>query len=639
MKRIAAPASRPTGRARTALVLSAILLLALGVRVAHLVDIADSPYFTRPMIDGEAYDALALAIRAGTAPLRPYYQDPLYPYLLALVYLVFGHSYLAVYALQLLLGLAVTCFAFDTTRRLFDARAAAVAAVLAALYPVFIYYEGMIEKTALAVFLTSLAIWATVRSLQSDRWQWPALAGLGLGLAGLVRANLLAFAPLLILLHLLRGRRVPAHALVTAVTLAAVVGPVVIRNSVIAREPLATTTQAGQNFYIGNGPHNRTGQYEAPSWLRATPLFEETDLRAWAELREGRPLRYGELSRFYFRQSLDRLRAEPAAALRLLGRKTLLFFNRIEVPDNQDLGFFSRYSWVLRLPLPGFALVFCLGFAGLLLFFRRSAAHLALAAFFLLYAASVIAFFVLARYRLPAVTALLPFAGGMAVRLLDCRRDHRWRRLAAGVGLVLACLAPTLVPLRRPDRNHEHAQSLVNLAAVYCREGDTTAAVASLREALSLSPGHPRAAHTLGIIALNRGDQAAALELFGLATAGHPTDPAMHYHHGRSLEHYDRVDEALAAYRRSAEMNPAEPKYRFAVGTALQRLGRFEAALAVYDTLLFISPASAPVHHNRAVALYNLHRYPEAATELEAARRLGGPVNPEFERQLRSRLP
>jgi hypothetical protein len=121
--------------------LLAVLVLGLGLRVASLTDIADSPFFTRPMVDGQAYDRWALAIigrtedaEAKTAANSPFFQDPLYPYFLALIYSVFGHSYWAVYMVQLALAMALLLLIYDTARRLFDRRAGIMAAAMAALW-------------------------------------------------------------------------------------------------------------------------------------------------------------------------------------------------------------------------------------------------------------------------------------------------------------------------------------------------------------------------------------------------------------------------------------------------------------------------------------------------------------------------
>ncbi|MBN2465616.1 hypothetical protein JXD38_08375, partial [candidate division WOR-3 bacterium] len=81
--------------------LLAVLVLGLGLRISNLADISDSPFFTRPVIDGQVYDSWAMSITESRAPAQPFYQDPLYPYFLALIYSVFGHSYWAVYIVQL----------------------------------------------------------------------------------------------------------------------------------------------------------------------------------------------------------------------------------------------------------------------------------------------------------------------------------------------------------------------------------------------------------------------------------------------------------------------------------------------------------------------------------------------------------
>jgi 4-amino-4-deoxy-L-arabinose transferase-like glycosyltransferase len=208
------PRPRPgRGTSPRVWLLVAVLALGLGLRVANLVDISDSPFFTRPVIDGLAYDRWAMAIvgRAESPEVKavasgPFYQDPLYPYFLATIYAVFGHNYWAVYLFQFALALVFLLLVYDTARRLFDWRAGISATAMAALYRPFIFYEGQIEKIALAVFLTTLFLWLLVRSLRSDHSSFrlrassfllPGATGIALGLAALTRANMLLFVPLL----------------------------------------------------------------------------------------------------------------------------------------------------------------------------------------------------------------------------------------------------------------------------------------------------------------------------------------------------------------------------------------------------------------------------------------------------------
>ena len=662
------PSAHPAKTARTRIwLLLAVVALGLGLRIANLVDISDSPLFTRPAVDGRVYDRWALAIigrpdspEAKTVVNEPFYQDPLYPYFLALVYSVFGHGYWAVYLIQLVLAMGLLLLVYDTARRLFDWRAGIAAAGIAALYKPFIFYESQIEKTALAVFLTALLIWLFVRATshrpQATRgnsavghWAWPFASGVALGLAALTRANTLLFAPLLPLALALnpqvknRNLRIGAAA-ASLLGLLLVIAPVSVRNSILAREFVLTTTQAGQNLYIGNSQYNTGGLYVAPPWVRPTPDFEQSDFAEYARKVENRRLSYGQVSRFYVRAAVDWARTHPRDFTRLLWRKTMLYFINFEVPDNQDIGFVARYSWVLRLPLFSFGVVFALGLAAMILL-GRGLARLSLVVFFFGYAASVIAFFIFSRYRIPTVSALLPFAGAMVLWLADAvqglrssraRRPISPARVAGALVLTLAIYAATLVPTRPGRVQADAAISLVNLAEDYCHEGDTARAVKTYEQALATQPGLALASRELGHIMIARNDLNRALLLLSDAAQVDPSDPYAHVLLGEVRQRLRQFDAAVDEFSRAVALAPGRIEFRFELATALQQLDQYPQALAQYDTMIQLAPDNPGVRHNYAVCLYKVGRLDDARAQLETARRLGGQVNAKFDSLLNS---
>jgi 4-amino-4-deoxy-L-arabinose transferase-like glycosyltransferase len=555
-----------------------VLAAAALLRGANLAFLSSSPFFRRPTLDGAFCDRWALDILAGSAPATPFYQDPLYPHLLALLYRLFGHDYLPVYVLQLLLGLGVVAVVFDLTRRLFDLRSAVAAGLFAAAYRPFLFYEGQVEKTAVAVALTAIWLWLSVRGLEGRRKGDAFLAGLALGLACLTRGNLLAFVPLLALLFLLAptrprvgeaSRRGVALATVALAGSLCVLAPVALRNSLLGGELLLTTTQFGQNFYAGNNAANRDGQNGTPPWVRTAPEFEEEDFAAHARHVEGRALSRREVSLFYVRQAVAWIGGNPGDFLSLTARKAALYVSRHEVPDNADIGFFGRYSPLLRPPLPGFGAVFALGFAGMALLGRVGVARRALMTFFWLYALATVAFFVLSRFRVLAVPALLPFAGAFVVwsgeSAAAAARGEGVRRPLRGLALAAVGLALTLLPVPGVSSVTAGSQSLVNLGAQLYQEGDVDAAAAAFRDALGIDPRSVSALRSLGVLEFGRGNRAAAQTLLTQALEAGTEDPVSHYYLGMIREEQGDIAAAAGHYVAAARLLPGREDIRAAL--------------------------------------------------------------------------
>src|SRR5437879_5458681 len=87
------------------LALGTIVALATMLRVDHVLLLRATPWFDHLVVDPEYYDEWARRIAAGDwLGDRPFYMDPLYPYLLAVVYRVWGRDLLLVRLLQVALA-------------------------------------------------------------------------------------------------------------------------------------------------------------------------------------------------------------------------------------------------------------------------------------------------------------------------------------------------------------------------------------------------------------------------------------------------------------------------------------------------------------------------------------------------------
>lgn len=467
--------------------LAAVLALATLLRVAYVVELRATPWFDQLVVDPEYYDQWAQRLAAGDwLGTGAFYMDPLYPYLLGALYAVAGRDLVLARLLNVVCSVAACALTAGLGRRVGGPTVGLLAGLGLALYEPDIFNCGELDKTALSMLLVAAFLF-----LLSDRRRGARVAaGFVLGLATLTRANLLVFVPLgaLALAAGPDGRPRASRATTAALFLLAValaLAPVTWRNLHVSGEWVPTTTQLGQNFYTGNNPENPYGAYGVVSFVRANPHFEEADFRAAAETRSGRTLGAGAASRFWLRAGLAHLATEPVFALQAFARKAVLFWNDFEISDSQDQYLMARESRVLRLPLLGFGEVVSLAVLGLVAYGRRRRLVRLLGMYVLLYGATLVAFFIFARYRIQVVPALLPLAGLGVMEVVAGVRARDWRlaRAAAIVG-VAGWLSFRTIGLFSPDHPTVVEMRLRRFANVYMTAGDPDRAIAALQEAI-----------------------------------------------------------------------------------------------------------------------------------------------------------
>src|SRR4051812_35723834 len=177
-------------------ILFAILALALVLRLAHLWAVRDQPFFSSLAMDSQEYDRWAQGIAAGDwLGSRVFFQAPLYPYLLAAAYTVLGHRLALVYLLQILLAVAGCWALYRAGREMADERTGLGAALLAAVYGPFLFYDAQLLKESLAVTATSFLLWALAAARSRPGLKTWIGAGALLGVLALLRENALLLVP------------------------------------------------------------------------------------------------------------------------------------------------------------------------------------------------------------------------------------------------------------------------------------------------------------------------------------------------------------------------------------------------------------------------------------------------------------
>jgi tetratricopeptide (TPR) repeat protein len=635
------PDQDPSADPRFRRSVATIFALALLLRVAHVLTLRSSPFFDSLFLDLALYDEWGARIATGALlGEAPFFQDPLYAYVLGAVYAVLGHEHLPVLLIQALSGAAVGPMLAVAARRHLGPSVALVAGALAAVYLPSIYYDGLILKTSLSVFLVALLLLLLSRAGDHGATWW-IVVGAVLGAACLNRGNLLLAAPLLAVWILARGaghgsdgtgRSGPPWGAARRKELVAfgaglllLLLPAALHNRLAGGEWILTTANAGQNLFIGNNPLNVDGEYQALPFVDSNPRHEQADFAAEAARRSGAPLGPRRTSRFWRDEALRWMREHPGDLTVLTWRKLQVFWSAYEVPDNLDYYLYREYAPLLRLPVPGFGLVAPLGLLGALLALSRPGWPRLLAVFVAVYSTSVVAFFVLARFRMPMMPAIHVLAALAAVEIV--RSVRAWlggraaptRAVALSLALIALCAWVNL-PVRGPrdgyavriaraldlpHRAETTALAHYNLGLVHARRAEAAKRAGGARASERTRLWYGRAEEELLL----------AIEL-------EPERPQFHVELGKVLAQQHRDAEAIERYRIARELAPGDYRIAHSLGLLYRRVGDLDSAAAAFRRSLALAPRHAAGAVQLGEVLLEQGRAADAAQAFRHALRL-----------------
>lgn len=575
--------------------LVAAVAVAWAMRLLHWKSLAPHPWFDFLGLDALYYDEWAKRIlREGVQGEDPFFMGPLYPYLIAGVYKVLGTSLDAVRHLQVLLSCATVVLVHGIARRLAGPPAAMIASGAAAAYGPLVYYSVSLLNETLLAFVAAALLLLLLEAAGRRSLPLALAAGAAMGVYALGRGNILMFAPLAFLWlaaawgRPLEPRRsgwrrgLPAGVALAAGTVLLIL-PATVHNW-RAGDPALLTTNGGLNFYIGNGPM-ANGGHMTPVLELPQPdgtvrrieadLTKDVECRTEAELATGRPLKYTEVSAFWADETWKAIRRDPGRFAALLVMKLSHFWSTYEIPQIEHFGYFRRYSLPLRGPALTFALIGPLSVVGMALALRRPGRWALPLLFVAAYSTSIILFFVLARYRLPVLPALLPFAAHAVVETARAVRARRWRWVGSAAAGGAACGWLMQANLYGVDEAKGIAQILYRHGIVADAAQDWEGATAHYRDALALKPDYSKGHLNLGVDLARTGRIEEAMEHLREAERLDPGYSRAPYNRGTLLDDLGRWDEAREAYARAVEL---EPRY------LLARLALAEMSIAAADT-------------------------------------------------------
>lgn len=305
------------------LIVTVIFMLALAVRLAA-VYMDESPLET----DENEYDRLAVSMAAGNGyinsgdgtptALRP----PLYPAVLALIYMTFGHSIVAVKLIQAMAGAFMVVMLYGIAHRIFNPAVAFLTGIFSSFYMTFVVCTSLLYTETLSAFLIILITYLVIK-IDTENIAASCCVGVLCGLLMLMRSSTF-FIPILVvaagITKAKAARRTFSRVLLGSVAMLLFFGltllPWTVRNYKVFGKGVFVSTNSGLNLYQGlmRSPE-RIFDLEPKSdvSVNADAIKDETERNA-----------------FFVEEALKIYKNRPLFALKMMLLRLLFFWNIID---------------------------------------------------------------------------------------------------------------------------------------------------------------------------------------------------------------------------------------------------------------------------------------------------------------------
>ncbi len=138
------------------------------------------------------------------------------------------------------------------------------------------------------------------------------------------------------------------------------------------------------------------------------------------------------------------------------------------------------------------------------------------------------------------------------------------------------------------------------------------------RDVVAIDPKHVASLHYLGILALQSGRPAMAVEMVGKALACNERMPECHYNIAFAFRALGRLDEAISHYQRAIALKDDYSEAHTNLGNAFKDQGRLDDAAASYQRVIALA-ASPEAYCNLANALAQQGKMDEAISQYQRA--------------------
>lgn len=190
-------------------------------------------------------------------------RGPAYPLFLALIYFIFGHSFVAARFAQAFVG-ALTCLViYAMANEIFCKKMAVISALICVAYYPFIQYPAYLLSEVIFTFLITASLYFFVRYYNKRQDLLLLSASVLWGVASLCRTAALPFVLILLFwlcaLHKFNLKSLIKPLIILMIGITVVILPWAARNYLIYRTFIPVAIESGKVLYYGNNPRATGG--------------------------------------------------------------------------------------------------------------------------------------------------------------------------------------------------------------------------------------------------------------------------------------------------------------------------------------------------------------------------------------------
>ncbi len=581
-----------------------IFVLAFLVRFVYLTEIKSSlPSFYAPNMDELYHDTWAQKIASGEGMgSEPFFKGPLYVYLLALLYKIFGHNYYLPRFLQLILGSFSCVFVFLIARKLFNRTVGIISGVVAAFYATLIFYDGELMVESLIVLLDLVLIYLLISSSEKSSLKRWLGCGAIMGLSAIARPNILIFAPFVLVWMLfsfkvkLKSKAILYRWVIFCLGVLLLIFPVTLRNLVVGKDLVLIGWQGGHNFYLGNNP-------QASGWSVTAAQIDITwwggyhDAVRVAQEETKRRLKPSQISRFWYKKGFDFILTSPLRWTGLMLNKIVYFWKGFEIPNDKNFYLYKNFSSLFNLLLTKspfflpFGLIGPLSILGMAIGLKKPKKYLLLYLFILSYTISVVIFFVCSRFRMPVIPFLIIFCSFFIWWFFEkIKKKNFFALLVSFSVFFILVLVLNTGRGKTISEAKQNAQDHFILATTHERLGQVKLAIQEYQSALKYDPEFADVYNNLGIIYGQLGKSELAVEQFRKAIQSEPAHAKAYFNLGIIYQRADSLNLAQKNFLKAIQINPQYEVAHLSLGKVYYRKGMKEKAKEEWKRVLELNP-------------------------------------------------